>query len=367
MHSFFLSLAAVVLLISTAGAKDGKRDEKKVLIYAWADYVPDDVILDFERETGITVVYDAFDSNETLEARLVTGYSGYDVVFPSSSPHFPRALKLGAFQPLDYGKIPNAQGVHPRLLALLQSGDPGNRYGVPYVWGTSGFAYNVQKIRTLYPDAPVDSIAMIMDPMVVARFAPCGVSLLENGGDVFDALLLSLGQKPRIDSPKQLAFLFDKLLPLRPHIAKFSATQPRADLANGDLCLSQCWCQEAYLAQKTVREAGLPFDIAFVHPKEGVEIWCDMLAIPIHAPHPNNAHVFINFLLRPDIMARITNQIFTVNSVPASWDLLDPEIKNSPILMPDLDHLPHAYVQQALSPELDRQRTRLWIRFKTGK
>lgn len=363
MNRFFLFLVFAFSLAITAQA----GEEKKLLIYTWADYVPDDVIRDFESETGIKIIYDAFDTMETLEARLSTGYSGYDVVFPSSSPTFPRALKLGAFQLLDYKRIPNAKGIHPRLLALLQAGDPGNRYGVPYVWGTSGFAYNVQKIRARMPNAPTDSLAMIMDPEILKNFRSCGVSFLESGGDVFDALQLFLRQKPQVISKKQLDQLFDELIQLRPYVAKFSATQPRADLANEDVCLAQCWCQEAFLAQKTVQETGLPFKIAFTHPKEGVEIWCDMLAIPAHAPHPNNAHAFINFLLRPDIMARITNQIYTVNSVPSSWDQLDPEIRNSPILMPDLNLLPNAYVQRATRPDLDRYRTRLWIRFKTGK
>lgn len=339
-------------------------EEKKLLIYNWEEYLPQDVLDEFEKETNIHVVYDVFDSNEILEARLLSGPSGYDVVFPSSSPFFSRQLAAGAFLKLDKAKLPNLKDVSPTLLKLLEKVDPGNLYGIPYLWGTSGFAYNKEKIEQLMPDAPKNSLAMLMDPNVVRRFSKCGVSLMEQASDVFDAALLYANRPPNPASVEELELAKKVLQAVRPYMSKFITFQVVAELSNGDLCLSQCFSLEAFLAQQRTKEAKQPFKIFYTTPKEGTEIWCDMMAIPHDAPHPNNAHVFMNFLLRPEIMARITNATYAANPVDKSKLWIDEKIRDSAIIYPELSKLPNIYVQKFAPREIEKHRLRLWLQFK---
>lgn len=363
---FFGALFIVFSFFVCVFSAEGKPEDKKLLIYNWEDYLPQDVLDEFERETGIHVIYDVFDSNETLEARLLSGPSGYDVVFPSSSPFFSRQLAAGAFLKLDHRKIPNITNINKKLLELLQTVDPENLHGLPYVWGTSGFAFNVNRVQLLMPSAPKDSLAMLLDPKVVSRFKSCGVSFMETPTDLFDMALLYLGLVPSKSTLEDIDRAAEILMKVRPFISKFATSQVATDLANGDICLAQCMSLEAFMAQQRAQEARQPFSIEYVIPKEGGEVWCDMMAIPRDAPHPDNAHLFMNFLLQPKVMARITNATFAANPVEASKPWVNEEIRNSNTIFPDLDALPKIYMQRYAPRKLERYRLKLWLQIKTN-
>ena len=360
-------VAILFLTLFTFYSHAKAPEEKKLLIYNWEDYLPQDVLDDFEKETGIHVVYDVFDSNETLEARLLSGPSGYDVVFPSSSPYFARQLVAGAFQKLDHSKLSNLSEVSSTLLKLLKSVDQGNQYGVPYLWGTSGFAYNKESLESLMPEAPKDSLAMLFDPAVVSQFKACGVSMIENPSDLFDAALLYLGKNPNPTSMNDVEAAAKLLRTVRPYIAKFVTSQVSSELANGDLCLCQCLSLEAFMAQQRTKEAKQPFTIVYRTPKEGTEVWCDMMAIPHDAPHPDNAHKFINFILHPEIMARITNATYAANPVDKSKLWVSEDIRNSTVIFPNLKKLPRIYMQQFATREIEKHRLRLWLQIKAKR
>ncbi|WP_428035421.1 polyamine ABC transporter substrate-binding protein [Amphritea sp.] len=366
------SLIRKALQISTfslVAATPFAQAEEVLNFYNWSDYIAEDTLAKFEAETGIKVVYDVYDSNETLEAKLLAGNSGYDLVVPSS--HFmEQQIKAGIFQPLQKDKLSNLGNLDPSLMKLLASKDPGNQYGVPYLWGTTGIGYNEKQVQAvLGEDAPVDSLELVFNPENMKKLAECGVTFLDSPDEMYPLALLYAGQPSTditkanhtSDSPAANA-----LRAIRPYVRQFHSSQYVNDLANGDICVAIGYSGDIFQAQARAEEAGKGVEVSYSIPKEGTEIWFDMLLIPSDAKHAENAHKFINFLLRPEIIAEITNYVWYANPNQASTDLVDPEITSDTAIYPDAETYSRLYMPATLPANIARVRSRTWSNIKTG-
>jgi putrescine transport system substrate-binding protein len=358
-----LSLAAIALLAGTTAWAD---EEKVLNVYNWSDYIAEDTIANFEKETGIKVNYDVFDSNEVLESKLLAGNTGYDVVVPSGS-FLERQIEAGVFQKLDKAKLSNYGNLDKDILARVSVHDPNNAYAIPYMWGTTGFGYNIDMIKERMPDAPVDSWAMIFDPKVVSKFADCGVTLLDAPGEVLEIASNYLGLDPHSENPDDLKKAEDLVMSIRPYIKYFHSSQNINDLANGDICLAMGWSGDMLIARDRAAEADQGVDIAYVIPKEGTVIWFDLLAIPKDAPHPDNAHKFLNYIMEPQVVADISDYVFYANANAAATELVDEEVTSDPGIYPPEDVKSKLFADKVVSPKMDRLRTRAWTRIKTGQ
>lgn len=337
-------------------------------VYNWSDYIADEVVEQFEAETGIKVVYDVYDSNEVLEAKLLAGHSGYDLVFPTARPFAQRHIKAGIYRPLDKSQLSNYENLDPVILENLAEVDPGNRHVVPYMWGTTSMGYNAARVaERLGPEAPTDTWALIFDPANAARLADCGISLLDDPTEVFSAALMYLGRDPNSTARADLDAAVQLLQGIRPHVRYFHSSQYINDLANGDLCVAHGYSGDVLQARDRAAEAANNVDVVLTIPREGAIVAVDVMAIPRDARHPDNAHRFIDFLLRPQVMATITNYVAFANPVPASFPLLDPEVRNDPGIFPSPEVLERLRSPAELAPAEQRARTRAWTRVKAGR
>lgn len=334
-------------------------------VYNWADYIAPDTIANFEKETGIRVNYDVYDSTEVVEAKLLSGNTGYDVVFHGFR-YSSRLIPIGVYRELDRAQLPLFGNLDPWVLSMMEEYDPGNRYGVPFMWGTTGFAYNVDLVAERMPDAPVESAAMLFDPEVVSRFADCGVSLLDEPTDVFPMVLLYLGLDPNSLDPADLARAEAQLKSVRPYIRYFSSTRMMNDLPNEETCIAMSWSGDYAQAMKRSAEAGAGVRLAYTAPVEGSMLWFDGVFIPADALHPGNAHRFINYLLRPEVIGNISNALFYANANLASLDYVLPEIRENAAIYPPRSERGRFDVGYVFGPKDERQRTRAWSRVKTG-
>jgi putrescine transport system substrate-binding protein len=350
---------------SAAGAPAAPED-KVLNVYNWSDYIEPAVIPDFEKETGIKVRYDVFDSNEVLETKVLTGHTNYDVVVPSG-PFLERQIQAGVYRKLDKSLLPNLQYLDPAVAQSAALYDPGNQYAVDYMWITSGPGYNVAKIKERMPDAPLDSWRMFYDPAVVAKFKDCGVSMLDAPTEVIGTVLLYLGKDPNSQSPQDLEAAEQVLLSIRPYIRYVHSSRYIDDLANGEICLALGWSGDIKQAHDRAKEAGKGIDLAYSIPREGAIKNLDMLAILADAPHPLNAHLFINYLMRPDVAAKNSNFLKYANGDAPSNPQLDPAVKADPGIYPPPDVQARLVPERAKSPEFTRLVTRAWTRFKTGE
>src|ERR1700722_2568535 len=339
-------IAGGVLLAGLAGCSGASTANEAVLnVYQWSDYVAPGVIGDFEHEYGIKVNYDVFDSNEVLETKMLMGHSNFDVVVPSG-PFLQRQVAAGVYQKLNKTLLPNLKYVNPEVARTSAGYNPGNEYGVDYMWIPSGPGYNVAKIRERMPEAPVDSLRMIFDPAVVSKFADCGVSMLDTPTEMLGAVLLYLGRNPNSESLEDLQAAEKALLAIRPYIRYVHSSRYIDDLANGEVCLAMGWPGDVQQAHDRARGAGRGIELAYRIPREGAMLNFDMVAIPADAPHLKNAHLFINFLLRPDIAARNSNFLKYANGDDPAAENLLPAVKNDPGIYPPPD------VRAKLVPEL---------------
>lgn len=332
----------------------------------WADYIGKDTIAEFERETHIKVSYDVFDSNQTLEAILLVGHSGYDLVSTTTS-YYGRQIKAGAYMPLDRARLPNWRNLDPAVLAVQAEADPGNRYAVPYLHAMNGFVYNVDRIRERLPDAPTDSLAMLFDPKVVAHFADCGVSFLDSPEDVLQLALAYLHRDPNSRRVEDLVAAKALVLAVRPFVRIFDSNDYWHQLASGELCLSVAWSSDYSIAQARAREAGTGAHLAFTLPREGSNITYNAWLIPANAPNPAAALRFLNYLLEPQVIAAITNEIHYGNDNLAARAYVDPRLLADSAIYPPPELRRRLYVPQAADPNFDRLRTRAWTEIKTGQ
>jgi putrescine transport system substrate-binding protein len=364
----FGALAVLGALLGCGGGKPAPpQTEDAVLnIYNWADYIGHDTIAEFERQTRIKVVYATFDSNQTLEAALLVGHSGYDIVSTEMS-FFERQIAAGAYRPLDRSRLPNWKNLDPAVLELQARADPGNRYAVPYLHATNGFAYNVALVKARVPDAPTDSLAMIFDPKVMAKLADCGVTFLDSPEDVLQLALAYLHLDPNSRRTQDLDAAERLVMAVRPFIRTFDSQDYWHQLASGELCVAIAWSSDYLVAQQRAREDGTGVKLAFTMPREGSNITYNALLIPKSAPHPDAAHRFLNFILQPEVIAAITNDIRYGNDNLAATSYVKPELRNDPVIYPPPEVRARLYVPGNLGPDYDRLRTRAWTRIKTGQ
>ena len=385
VRSLSLPLLAVLLLAACGGGKppaadatpaDGAAakgataadtdDEKLLNVYNWSDYIESSVIADFEKEYGIKVNYEVMDSNELLETKLLAGRTGYDVVVPSAS-FLARQIKIGIYQKLDKSKLTNLGNLDPGITQKLAQFDPGNEYAVNYMWGTSGLAYNVEKIKSIMADAPVDSFAMFYDPKVVAKFKDCGISILDAPSEVVGTVLMYLGRDPNSESPDDLAAAEQLLATIRPSIRSINSSKYIEDLANGEICLALGWSGDVLQARDRAMEAGTGITINYRIPKEGAVMFFDNMAIPADASHVKNAHLFINYMLRPEVAAKNSNFLNYANSNAASWPSLDESVKGNPNIFPPPEKMSQLVPDLPESADFNKLLTRSWTKFRTGQ
>jgi putrescine transport system substrate-binding protein len=349
----------------SGGAPDAGGD-KVVNVYNWSDYIDPTVLADFTKKTGIKVNYDVFDSNQVLETKMLTGHTNYDVVVPSA-PFLQRQITAGVFQKLDKSQLPNLKNLDPDMMKRIAVYDPDNEHSVPYMWVTSGPGYNVAKIKERMPDAPVDSLRMILDPAVVAKFKDCGVSVLDEPTEVVSIVLVYLGKDPKSNSQEDLQAAEKVLVSIRPYLRYIHSSRYIDDLANGETCLALGWSGDIKQARDRAREAGKGIEIDYRIPKDGTVMNFDMLAVPADAPHPQNALAFINFLLEPEVAAKNSDLVKYANVNTASTSLLADAVKGDPNIYPPPDLLAKLVPEPPRPQDYNRLLTRTWTRFKTGK
>ena len=360
----WLGIVAAVAFGSANAA--GAAEEKVLNVYNWSDYIAEDTISNFEERTGIKVNYDVFDSNEVLEAKLLAGNSGYDVVVPSAS-FMERQIKAGVFARLDKGKLGNYGNLDEAILERLAAHDPGNEHSIPYMWGTTGVGYNVNKVKEIMPGAPVDSWSMLYDPEVIAKLSECGVALLDAPTEVFANLMGYLGRDPNSEEKEDVELFEEHMLKIRPHVKYFHSSQNINDLANGEICVCMGWSGDMLIARDRAAEAGQGVEIAYTIPKEGAIIWFDGLAIPSDAPHPGNAHLFIDYIMEPEVTAAISNYVFYANGNRAAFPYVDDEVKTDPAIYPPDEVRAKLFPDLSDSPRFTRLLTRAWTKVKTGR
>ncbi len=342
-------------------------------IYIWHSYLPDELVKKFEAETGIHVRVDVYDSNEVLEAKLLAGSTGYDLVFPSTWPYLARQIPAGLYQPLNKALIPNLAEVDPDYLKLLAKADPDNVFAVPYLWGAVGFVYNKQRVAELEKRRPAgskalptDSWAMFFDPEIVKELAPCGISMLDEPSEVILPAMMYLGIDPHTTSKADLDKVSDHLRLVRSAISRFDSARSNDEAATGNMCLVQHWLGSVAHSQVRIGKAATA-DLEFVIPREGSLMWIDVMAIPADAPHAENAHKFINFLLRPENMAALTNATFFANPVPKSLQYVDEKIRKNTAIYPPKYLRKRLVLNEVTSPRFLKLMVRAMTKIKTGR
>jgi putrescine transport system substrate-binding protein len=354
-------LAAATLTLTV-----GAQAASTVHIYNWSDYIGTTTLEDFEKATGIKPMYDVFDSNETLEAKLLAGRTGYDVVVPSN--HFlGKQIKAGAFQKLDKSQLPNYKNLDPALLKRLEKNDPGNQYAVPYLWGTNGIGYNVEKVKAALGVDKIDSWATLFEPENIKKLQSCGVAFLDSADEMLPAVLNYMGKNPNSTDEADYKAAEAKLMAVRPYVTYFHSSKYITDLANGDICVAAGFSGDVFQAKARAEEAGKGVNIAYSIPKEGGNLWFDMLAIPADAKNTKQAHAFINYLLNPEVIAKVSDEVGYANPNPASDDLMDQDIRTDEAVYPPKDVQARLYVNSELPPKIQRVMTRSWTKIKSGK
>ena len=337
-----------------------------VHIYNWSDYIGETTLADFQKETGIKPVYDVFDSNETLEGKLLAGRTGYDVVVPSN--HFlGKQIKAGAFQKLDKSKLTNYSNLDPVLLKRLEQNDPGNQYAVPYLWGTNGIGYNVDKVKAVLGLDKIDSWDVVFEPENIKKLHSCGVAFLDSADEMMPTVLNYMGLNANSTNPEDYKKAEAKLLAVRPYVTYFHSSKYIADLANGDICVAIGFSGDMFQAKARAAEAGKGMNIAYSIPKEGGALWFDMLAIPKDAANVKEAHAFINYLLKPEVIAQVSDYVGYANPNPGSDKLMEQSIRTDESVYPPQAVLDKTYVSIELPPNIQRLMTRSWTKVKSGK
>jgi putrescine transport system substrate-binding protein len=371
-----LTAVAIALAVAACGKKEGAQQaqqpgaaaqEEKVLhVYNWSDYIAEDTIPNFEKQSGIKVTYDVFDSNDVLETRLLAGNSGFDVVVPSAS-FLERQIKAGVFQKLDKSQLPNLKNMDADIMNRVGLHDPNNEYAIPYLWGTTGIGYNEDKIKKILGDAKPDSWNYIYDPKLVAKFKDCGLSLLDAPDEILKTVLAWMGRDPNSQKEEDLKAAEAKLMPIRPFVRKIHSSQYIDDLANGDLCIAVGWSGDILQARDRAEEAGQGVKIKYAIPQEGTILWFDMLAIPADAKHPKNAHALINYLMDPQVAANNSNFVNYANGNGASLSMVNDEVKNDPGIYPTPEVKAKLFPSLAYGEDFQRLMNRMWTKFQTGQ
>ncbi len=353
---------------ASAAPGDGGADgdgEKVVNVYSWADYIAPDTVSNFEKETGIKVRYDVFDNNEVLETKLLSGHSNYDVVVPTDI-FFDRQREAGVYRKLDKRALPNLVNVDPEIARRMAAHDPGNQYAIPYMWSTTGLGYNIDMVSARLGGNVPDGWALLFDPRNAAKLKDCGILLVDSPLDVFASALIYLHRDPRRQDPKDVFAALELLQAIRPFVRNFVA-DPTAPLASGEVCLELAWSGDVEAARTRAVEAATGARIAYLIPREGALTTIDMVSIPVDAPHPHNAAIWMNYLMRPDVIAAISNYIRYPNGIPASLPLIDAAVRNDPAVYPDAATRARLVSSAPVPLNYSRLITRAWTRLRTAQ
>ncbi len=361
---FLAFSAATALVAMTAGS--AWAQERVVNVLNWSDYIDESIIQDFTKETGIKVVYDVFDSNEILETKLLAGGSGYDVVVPTAN-FLARQIQAGVFQKLDKSKLPNISNMWDVVTERTAKYDPGNEYSINYMWGTVGLGYNQKKVQEALGVEKVDSWGAVFDPEQIAKLADCGVYFLDSPTDVIPSVFQYLGIDPESTSSDDFAKAEELLLKIRPHVRKFHSSEYINALANGDICMAIGWSGDVFQARDRAAEADQGVVVDYIIPKEGAEMWFDQFAIPADAPHVEEAHEFLNYMMKPEVIAKATNYVYFPNGNKASQEFVDEEIRNDPAIYPDDAMLAKLFTVSPYDSKTQRLVTRTWTKVVTGQ
>jgi len=355
-------VAALGLMAGSALAQD-----RVVNVYNWSDYIDESILEEFTKETGIKVVYDVFDSNEILETKLLAGGTGYDVVVPTGS-FLSRQIKAGAFKELDKSQLSNLSNMWKDIEARVDKYDPGNAHSINYMWGTTGVGYNVEKVKAaLGEDAPVDSWDLVFDEANISKLKDCGVFLLDAPTEMIPAALNYLGLDPDSKDRGDIEKAGELLTKIRPYVQKFHSSEYINALANGDICMAVGWSGDVLQARDRAAEADNGVTVEYAIPKEGALMWFDQMAIPADAPHKAEAHEFLNYIMRPDVMAKASNYVYYANGNKASQELLNDDVIGDPAIYPTEEAVKNLYTVTAYDPKINRIVTRIWTAVKSGQ
>lgn len=354
-----LSIALGALLLATPAL----AQDNVVNVYNWSDYIADDTIANFEAETGIRVNYDVYDNNEIVDAKLLAGSSGYDIIVPTGN-FLERQVRAGLLMELDKSKLPNLENLDPAVMAVAAEHDPDNAHSVPYMTFTIGLGYNVAKVtEALGADAELDTWDLLFDPETSAKLASCGIAVLDSPTEVVGTALNYLGLDPNSESAEDLAKAEELLTAVKPNIRYFHSSQYIDDLGNGEICLALGYSGDVFIAADNAADG---VEVGYTIPKEGSATLMDLLAIPADAPNPDNAHAFINYIMKPEVVAAITNYVYYANPNLKATEFVDDEVKDNPGIYPPAETVAKAFALTAHSPDFEEVLTRTWTRIKTG-
>ena len=369
---------ALALLLISAGSTGGcgqpahdgpdpATAEEAVLNFAnFIEEIAPNTLEHFTGETGIRVNYDTYDLNQTLETRLLTGNTGLDLVVPSGQ-YAERQIQVGVYRKLDRSLLPNLEHLDPALVARIAKHDPGNEHTVPYLWGTHGVGYDVARVEAALGGPAPDSWALVFDPRYAAKLARCGMILQDVPWMIVSAALMYLGRDPNSERPEDLADAMDVLMAIRPYVSEITSSTVTQQLVDGQACIAVGVNGDFYLARKLARETGRPVEIRYVYPQEGATLWVDMLAIPADAARPRNAHRMIDYLMRPEVIARVTEATGYANANASSTSLLPAELRDDPTIYPDAATMQRLHVVKVHTDEYSRLQNREFTRFRTGQ
>ena len=360
-------LFATTIATGLFAAFAANAQDRVVNVYNWSDYIDEEILTDFTKETGIKVVYDVFDSNEILETKLLAGGTGYDVVVPTGT-FLARQIKAGVFQKLDKSKLPNLKNMWPDISKRIETYDPGNDYSINYMWGTTGIGYNTKAVeeRMGSVDA-VKSWDLIFKPENLKKFADCGVHMLDAPAEMIPAALNYLGFNPDSKDQGEIEKAGELLMSIRPYIQKFHSSEYINALANGDICLAIGWSGDVLQARDRASEADKGVEIGYSIPKEGAQMWFDQMAIPADAPHVEEAHIFLNYIMDPKVMAKASNYVYYANGNKASQEFLNEDVIGDPAIYPDAETVAKLFTTTPYDPKIQRIVTRVWTKVKSGQ
>lgn len=363
-----VAVGAAMLTLGACGGGGGTGGDagKTLKIYNWSDYIDPELITEFEKETGIDVTYDTFDSNEVLETKMLTGGSGYDIVVPSNH-NLPRFIQAKAIQPLDKAQLPGLTNLWPELMKWMDPFDPGQAYSVPYMWGTTGIGINKAKVAERLPGVALDSWDVVFDPANLAKLKDCGVYFLDASEDMYALVLKYMGKDPNSTNPADYAAATELLLKLRPYVKKFHSSEYISALATGDACVVIGYSGDIFQARTRAAEAKNGIEVDYIIPKEGTQVWFDVFTIPVDAPNKAAAHKFIAFMLRPEIIARASNFTEYANPNLPAQALVDEELREDPRVNPPKEVFDRLYVTTAKDANLVKEVNRQWTRVLTGQ
>ena len=358
-HLIMTTTTALALGAITASAEE-------VRVYNWSDYIDEALLEKFETETGLDLIYDVFDSNEVLETKMLAGGSGYDVVVPSGT-FLQRQITAGAFQKLDMDKLPNHANMWDVVSRRTEQYDPDNAYSINYMWGTTGIGANVGKVKELLGEnAPLDSLELVLNPENMKKLGECGVHFLDAPAEMIPMVLNYIGEDPDSHDPEVIAKAEPILMAIRPYIQKFHSSEYINGLANGDICVAVGWSGDILQARDRAAEADNGVEIVYHAAKEGAQMWFDQMAIPVDAPNPDGAHVFLNFIMDAQNMAAASNYVYYANGNKASQEYLVEDVIGDPAIYPDAATLDNLFTTTPYPAKVQRVVTRLWTKIKSG-